>query len=526
MRQYPFTKCFDPQRVWNPYTGEMMVVRCNHCEACRAASSARLSGLCDYEAATSYAVFLFTLTFSNEHVPLAWIDDSSGSAQEYELYDARSGEFLGSAPCNDVDALRFKCNVKGFVPYLRKDLLQNFFKRFRKRLDKYEDEKIRYFACGEYGPVHFRPHYHILCYVDSPALLENSGHTLGEFPRWTWSKRKDAPKDPRTPLSKLEYYLRKSWKFGRVDSQRVAEGSASSYVAGYLNGAQPLPSFLEMESTSPFSVHSRFLGRSLFGKELVSFLRLSPSESLFKWMCYRGEFSEVPVPREVYAAFYPKCKGFASLSSDARLRAYTLYHGTHALYPDSGLMEISRIVMEWLVYGQRVPSSFLPVCRYFAGSLRFDEVWTARSDFDSDLYDKLLFSVYSELLCSRLFCDNAMIWCNHITDHSSFYSFEDAAWIYLRKIEEFYSYLDMVHLNDSLRLQQMYFEVPFSDEGDLCYFYNNWYYDFNDFKDSLAYRQFRSDTLCRLRERMKHKELNDKNLIYSEDGKYYVDGAD
>lgn len=42
---------------------------------------------------------------------------------------------------------------------LRKKDFQDFMKRFRWRLG---DAKVRYFACGEYGDVSMRPHYHAM----------------------------------------------------------------------------------------------------------------------------------------------------------------------------------------------------------------------------------------------------------------------------------------------------------------------------------------------------------------------------
>lgn len=41
---------------------------------------------------------------------------------------------------------------------LRKKDLQNFFKRLRKKIG---NRKIKYFACGEYGTIGKRPHYHV-----------------------------------------------------------------------------------------------------------------------------------------------------------------------------------------------------------------------------------------------------------------------------------------------------------------------------------------------------------------------------
>lgn len=48
------------------------------------------------------------------------------------------------------------------------DEVQRFIKRLRKYLDKYENKKIRYFACGEYGTDSYRPHYHLIIFGWKP----------------------------------------------------------------------------------------------------------------------------------------------------------------------------------------------------------------------------------------------------------------------------------------------------------------------------------------------------------------------
>ena len=44
---------------------------------------------------------------------------------------------------------------------LRKRDFQLFMKRLRK---KYSDDRIRFYACGEYGSETFRPHYHAILF--------------------------------------------------------------------------------------------------------------------------------------------------------------------------------------------------------------------------------------------------------------------------------------------------------------------------------------------------------------------------
>ncbi len=80
--------------------------------------------------------------------------------------------------------------------------LTDFLKRLRRRYEyKGYTNKIRYFACGEYGDEGKRPHYHL--------ILLGIGHT-GEF----------------------EEIIRSCWHKGIVDIKPVKKG-AIEYVAGY-----------------------------------------------------------------------------------------------------------------------------------------------------------------------------------------------------------------------------------------------------------------------------------------------------
>lgn len=68
---------------------------------------------------------------------------------------------------------------------LRKQDLQNFFKRLRKRL---EGRKIKYFACGEYGTKTARPHYH--CIILGLDFCNDNDHNIifKSWDRCEWSK--------------------------------------------------------------------------------------------------------------------------------------------------------------------------------------------------------------------------------------------------------------------------------------------------------------------------------------------------
>lgn len=55
-------------------------------------------------------------------------------------------------------------------PTLVKDDFQRFMKRLRKKQSQLSNEKIKYYACGEYGPKTGRPHYHLIIFNLLPHL--------------------------------------------------------------------------------------------------------------------------------------------------------------------------------------------------------------------------------------------------------------------------------------------------------------------------------------------------------------------
>ena len=93
------------------------------------------------------------------------------------------------------------------IPFLNYVDVQNYIKRLRKHLFQTLGfyETLHFYAVGEYGPVHFRPHYHLLLFTNSDKVAEV-----------------------------LRYCHDKSWRLGRSDFQRSA-GGAGSYVASYVN---------------------------------------------------------------------------------------------------------------------------------------------------------------------------------------------------------------------------------------------------------------------------------------------------
>lgn len=258
----------------NRYTGARIAVDCGQCDYCihkrakKASIRVKTAG-----SAFKYSYFV-TLTYDNEHVPLfkcevlnnVYDDALNESGDIHYGYEEHSFIPVSEYSCADSSQLRhiFFTQVQGTIPFNRtlskyeevKDNwflsmdairsfiaktktaspygkegelsnrygdnlipflnyvdVQNYIKRLRKHLSQKLGfyETLHFYAVGEYGPVHFRPHYHLLLFTNSEKVAEV-----------------------------LRYCHDKSWKFGRSDFQRAA-GGAASYVASYVNSLCSAP---------------------------------------------------------------------------------------------------------------------------------------------------------------------------------------------------------------------------------------------------------------------------------------------
>lgn len=259
--------------ITNRYNGARIAVDCGQCDYCIHKKAQKASmRVMTAGSAFKYSYFV-TLTYDNEHIPLmsckvlhSEYEDAIGISgdihfgHEYHKYIP-----VSEYRCDDNSALRhiffeqvqgtvpFDREIKEYVPvkdnwflsmgairsfiyktqsvdktdypvseqFGRDNLIpflnyvdvQNYIKRLRKYLYKQlgSYETLHFYAVGEYGPVHFRPHYHILLFTNSEEVSKI-----------------------------LRYCHDKSWKLGRSDFQ-IARGGASSYVSSYVNSLSSAP---------------------------------------------------------------------------------------------------------------------------------------------------------------------------------------------------------------------------------------------------------------------------------------------
>lgn len=259
--------------ITNRYTGQRIAVDCGQCDYCiykraqKASMRVKTAG-----SAFKYSYFV-TLTYDNAHIPLMncevlhseYEDALSISGDKVFGHECHSyipvSEYLpedssrlrhifftqvqGTVPFDreikeyvpvkdnwflSMDSIRSfirktqavdnsvypvaeQYGVNNLIPFLNYVDVQNYIKRLRKYLSQAlgSYETLHFYAVGEYGPVHFRPHYHILLFTNSKEVSEV-----------------------------LRQCHDKSWKLGRSDCQ-ASRGGAASYVASYVNSLSSAP---------------------------------------------------------------------------------------------------------------------------------------------------------------------------------------------------------------------------------------------------------------------------------------------
>lgn len=97
--------------------------------------------------------------------------------------------------------------------------LKNWLKRLREGYNRKinSDAKLRYFACGEYGDKHGRPHYHLALFGYAPCAYGKSRYADGRTIDCCASCD----------------LIRDTWAKGKIEVEPLTDGRCA-YVAGYI----------------------------------------------------------------------------------------------------------------------------------------------------------------------------------------------------------------------------------------------------------------------------------------------------
>lgn len=203
-------QCLTPFNMTNKMTGEIMHLPCGRCYPCTMRRVSGWSFRLVQEDKRAYTSAFVTLTYNTKNIPIGICKN-----------------------CNTEEEVN---NYKGSgYKTLCKKCLQNFFKRLRyyEKEERYLSDSrnncpIRYYACGEYGSKHYRPHYHIILFNASVKAIEKA---------WT--------KDGK-PLGDIFYGT-------------VAEASIG-YCLKYINKPSKIPMHKNDDRLKEFAIMSKRLG--------------------------------------------------------------------------------------------------------------------------------------------------------------------------------------------------------------------------------------------------------------------------
>jgi len=134
---------------------------------------------------------------------------------------------------------------------LRKPDFQNFIKRLRKRKRDYSSQKIKYYACGEYGDKYERPHYHAIIFNSSPEDMSNTWNSFSNL------------SDPEGVILGISTY-------------DVVNHQTCAYVAKYMNKGKLIPKFYEDLRTPEFQLFSKDLGINFLTPAVRAFYNQDP----------------------------------------------------------------------------------------------------------------------------------------------------------------------------------------------------------------------------------------------------------
>lgn len=493
---FPFVKCLDPKMIRNPYTKERMIVNCGKCEACLLQKSSMSTLKVKLESKSHKYSYFSTLTYSNENVPrmfpiisetpnedgtftFNFVDDTPTRYFKYvnhkgklckkslgSLHDYQDAEVL--AECNYTPLqwqnLQEKLHLP-FVPYLSKRDAQLFIKRLRKLIKKLTGENIRYYICGEYGPRTYRPHFHVLLWFEKEETA-----TL------------------------LESAINKVWQFGNTRTEKC-RGDASSYVAGYVNSYCNLPSIFKTSKTQPFAAHSFFLGEKIFQAAKEEVYSMRPQDFVKRCVGLDGINTEFSLWRNVTAYFYPRCPQYYALSIDERLKSYRTYEAIRSWCGETSPYKQARIILD-SVFDPKVP-----LCQDVMYLIKKYSINYSTKDY---AYETILRQIYLELRISKHFLEFVC------SSDNCYYEQR----LNVQMIDSFYSAVENMNLSEQLTQQE---ELLFSGGGtidDIVFMYHNLPYDFVRFSKLPIVRQFKEAAIKKARDAVKHKALNDANLIF------------
>lgn len=457
-----FIKCLSPIRLRDGH-GFPYLIPCGKCVACQNNKRSSLSLKLRLEEYTSKYCYFLTLTYDDKNLPLFSLGTDLQTNDFLRIYpysermrsDSMISDFCFDFFNFDSDFVDMMDYYAAFVRNYERKYdkscvyghglyallyyrdIQLFLKRLRKYINKYYNEKIRFYIIGEYGTKSLRPHWHCLLFFNSSELsqafedCENVGTT---------SRGCECPR-----------FLRPFWKFGIVDSKRT-NGECFNYVSSYVNQSSNFPKLLVLLSNQK-AYHSIHLGQILPEESFISAIQKGDF-SFFVQQFFTdayGTENAYSIWRSYYNRFFPKFTCSSQLSFEETYRVLTSYETLRVLFDTDSVGLICRRL--------------------------FTHYHFKHSDYH-DIFGYLRFAYYSVLHSKNVSLMSALRSCV-----SASRSFLRAARLcglspveYFRRYKDFYTYIELSRLRshfesciDSAEYCNNYYKIYCIDGIDSSY---------------------------------------------------------
>lgn len=269
--KYLLSECLHPVKVFNKYTNDVVYAPCGRCYSCLKNKSNRDTALAMNIASNFKYCYFVLLSYEDYYLPyieLKTVDPLDDVRSNYvfsavnrnlrihvpngrdRIIEDPSFEFTHSMTSSEYqnivvkshgryDFLR-KCVVyprfedcDNRIPYCNTSDCQRFLKRLRFHSKNKYNEEIRFYGVSEYGPRTYRPHWHLLLFLNSDELA-----------------------------SSIQQLVSSSWSYGST-SCSLSRGGSASYVASYVNSSVCLPPlYLQHKEIRARSFHSKGYGNN------------------------------------------------------------------------------------------------------------------------------------------------------------------------------------------------------------------------------------------------------------------------
>lgn len=520
---YAGIKCLHPRRIYKD--GRYITVRCGHCEHCAMLRSSRLKMLCDFERSVSKQSFFVTLTYSEDNLPMlecketnVYFDKSKRRyISRFDCYNITPRLAVDCIDDDDCYLGSFSMVKRDFIdlwhksaksykgvwrpryqmPYLHPDDCQRFLKRLRYRINQYNISnhaitKLRYYALGEYTPKRFRPHWHLLFFLDTYI-----------------------------PTSLFKSFISKAWKFGTVDISLI-KSNATDYVTQYSCGANLVSPVHGLPTTKPRVLHSLNFGGQILDGIQITTGELRVPVSLQKYdfptTVLLGDVSgydELWVFGNLAYRWLKKCPRFTAMSHRLRCISYGLYSFALLRYGyRETIARYAQVICEDLD-NLLVDNPFSDWFRFLVSEYNTNPNYPY-SDSVPWLPDTFYSSIYTTLLCSRKFLRfnslpyNCLQTLIELPDYSCIRSLHIHPRLSMgvSVIEHIYSDYELSMLKSFYQSQS---EISKSEDFET---YKSCFYDDympDDCNKSPSFNAFCASRVDLYNEKRKHRFLNEAN---------------